>query len=115
MRKSREENVVDDESFTTPNSIRPPVVVEEYLAFRRARLDIGHRMSARGSGGEEGAVGLLTSAESGLRREADELAEGTAFVKGQEDSYKGKAEAHELALADFCQVMMCLSEFMYVE
>jgi hypothetical protein len=46
---------------------------------------------------------------------ADELAEGTAFVKGQEDSYKGKADAHELALADLCQVVMCLSEFMYVE
>ena len=29
-----------------------------------------------GSGGEEGAVGLLTAAESGLRREANKLAEG---------------------------------------
>jgi hypothetical protein len=45
----------------------------------------------------------------------EELAEGTAFVKSQESSYKGRPDAKELALADFCQVVMCLSEFMYVE
>jgi cytochrome c553 len=45
----------------------------------------------------------------------EELADGLAFVKGQEASYQGKADARELALADFCQVVMCLSEFMYVE
>jgi hypothetical protein len=45
----------------------------------------------------------------------EELAEGTAFVKSQEESYKGRPDARELALADFCQVVMCLSEFMYVE
>jgi Protein of unknown function (DUF1549)/Protein of unknown function (DUF1553)/Planctomycete cytochrome C len=44
-----------------------------------------------------------------------EVAEGVAFVKSQEASYKGKAEAREQALADFCQVVMCLNEFMYVE
>jgi hypothetical protein len=51
-----------------------------------------------------------------LSREAtsEELAEGVAFVKYQESSYKGKADARELALADFCQVVMCLNEFMYV-
>jgi hypothetical protein len=45
----------------------------------------------------------------------EELSEGTAFVKRQEESYKGRADAKDLALADFCQVVMCLSEFMYVE
>jgi hypothetical protein len=45
----------------------------------------------------------------------DELAQGVAFVKAQESSYAGKADARELALADFCQVVMCLNEFMYVE
>jgi Protein of unknown function (DUF1549)/Protein of unknown function (DUF1553)/Planctomycete cytochrome C len=45
----------------------------------------------------------------------EELAKGVAFVMSQEASYKGKAEARELALADFCQVVMCLNEFMYVD
>jgi hypothetical protein len=36
-------------------------------------------------------------------------------VKAQEGSYAGKADARELALADFCQVVMCLNEFMYVD
>ena len=45
---------------------------------------------------------------------ADELADGVAFLKRQEASYNG-ADARELALADFCQVVMCLSEVMYVD
>jgi hypothetical protein len=47
---------------------------------------------------------------------AEELAESVAFVKQQVDSYKkaGKKEADELGYADFCQVLMCLNEFVYV-
>ena len=37
-------------------------------------------------------------------------------VKMQREAHKAKAnEAHELALADFCQVLMCLNEFVYVD
>lgn len=46
---------------------------------------------------------------------ADELADGVAFVKAQEASYAGKANARELGLADFAQVVMCLNEMVYVE
>jgi len=46
---------------------------------------------------------------------SDESAEGAAFVKGQEASYARKADARQLAVADFCQVLMCLHEFMYVD
>ncbi len=48
---------------------------------------------------------------------ATEQADSVAFVKGQMDSYQkaGKAEGQELALADFCQVLFCLNEFVYVE
>jgi cytochrome c553 len=46
---------------------------------------------------------------------ADELVEGLAFVKSQEAAYAGKLDARDLALADFCQVVMCLNEFLYVE
>jgi len=47
----------------------------------------------------------------------EELADGTAFVTAQAASYQsaGKADARELALADFCQVLLCLNEFVYVE
>jgi hypothetical protein len=44
---------------------------------------------------------------------ADELAESLEFVKKQMASYK--TNGRELALADFCQVLMCLNEFIYVE
>lgn len=52
-----------------------------------------------------------------LNREptAEELKDGVAFVWREEASYNGKANARELALMDFCQVVMCLSEMMYVE
>ena len=36
-------------------------------------------------------------------------------MKREGASYNGKENAGELALADFCQVAMCLSELIYVE
>ena len=49
--------------------------------------------------------------ELALCREAsaEELAEGTTFLKGQIGA------AREAALADFCQVLFCLNEFLYTE
>jgi hypothetical protein len=49
--------------------------------------------------------------------DGEELAESVAFVKRQMESYKaiGKGDARELALADFCQALLCLNEFVYVE
>jgi len=44
--------------------------------------------------------------------DADELKEGTAFVAGQSTRNGGDAR---LALTDYCQVLMCLNEFVYVE
>ena len=48
---------------------------------------------------------------------AEELADSVAFVKDQTESYRAdhKEDARELALADFCQVLMCLNEFVYVD
>jgi cytochrome c553 len=47
----------------------------------------------------------------------DELTEDIAFVKSQAETYKaaGHAEAELAALADFCQALMGLNEFVYVE
>jgi hypothetical protein len=48
---------------------------------------------------------------------AEELSDSAAFVKQQVASYMaaGKNDARELGYADFCQVLICLNEFVYVE
>jgi hypothetical protein len=48
---------------------------------------------------------------------AEEAADSLDFIRKQSDSYKqsGKSEAENRALADFCQALMCLNEFVYVE
>jgi hypothetical protein len=48
---------------------------------------------------------------------AEELADAVGFVEGQAESYRvaDKADGRELALADFCQVLMCLNEFVYAD
>jgi hypothetical protein len=43
-----------------------------------------------------------------------ELADNLAFLRDQEATYPA-AQRREAALADFCQVLMCLNEFVYVE
>jgi hypothetical protein len=45
---------------------------------------------------------------------ADELADAAEFVRAQAASYASK-DSRERALADFCQTLMCLNEFIYVE
>jgi hypothetical protein len=49
--------------------------------------------------------------------DADELAESVAFVKKQMESYKatGKGDGREMAIGDFCQALVCLNEFVYVD
>jgi hypothetical protein len=44
---------------------------------------------------------------------AAELSDALTFVQEQVKSYA--VDARQLALADFCQVLMCLNEFVYVE
>jgi hypothetical protein len=46
-----------------------------------------------------------------------EAADAAAFIKDQTESYRkdGKADADRLALTDFCQVLMELNEFIYVD
>jgi hypothetical protein len=46
-----------------------------------------------------------------------ERADAEAFIRQQLAAYQsaGRADARELAVADFCQVLICLNEFVYVE
>jgi Protein of unknown function (DUF1549)/Protein of unknown function (DUF1553)/Planctomycete cytochrome C len=48
---------------------------------------------------------------------SDEAGDSLAFVDRQRQSYQqaGKSDARQMALADFCQTLMCLNEFVYVE
>jgi hypothetical protein len=48
---------------------------------------------------------------------ADDSSAAAAFIAGQAEVYvaAGRTEARELALADFCQALMCLNEFVYVD
>jgi hypothetical protein len=65
----------------------------------------------------ESAVRLGYLSVVGRRPDGDELAASLAFLQSQQDSYKtdGKANAAELALADFAQVLFELNEFIYIE
>jgi hypothetical protein len=60
-------------------------------------------------------AGYLTA----LARQPDEqeLADSAAFIAQQTASYQsaGKADACHLATADFCQALVCLNEFVYVD
>ena len=49
--------------------------------------------------------------------DAQELADSQAFIQAQIDSYRaaGKPNAEQLALADFCQALLTLNEFVFVE
>ena len=55
----------------------------------------------------------------GRRPDEAELADAVAFIKSQAESYaaggKDAAAGRELALADLCQVLFGLNEFVYVE
>jgi len=53
----------------------------------------------------------------GRRPNAIESEDSVAFIKRQADSYRAtsKTDTDELALADFCQVLFGLNEFIYVE
>ena len=44
----------------------------------------------------------------------EELADGMAFVNEQAATYT-EGNARQRALTDFCQVLLCLNEFVYVD
>jgi hypothetical protein len=62
--------------------------------------------------------GIKKGYQVALTREpsAEELRESAAFVKVQMEVHSKSADAaRELALADFCQVLLCMNEFIYVD
>jgi mono/diheme cytochrome c family protein len=53
----------------------------------------------------------------GRPADSEEVADSAAFVARAAESYQaaGKSDATELALADFCQVLLGLNEFIYID
>ena len=65
----------------------------------------------------EGAVKLGYLTATARQPDEEELTASIAFLAAQEKSYadSGKSDSRQLALADFCQVLFGLNEFVYVE
>jgi hypothetical protein len=87
--------------------------VREYAHAFSKKLLPSYGMSR----GEAVKNGYLTAI--GRQPDEAELADAVAFLQSQAGSYaatgKDAAAARELALADFCQVLFGLNEFLYVE
>jgi hypothetical protein len=73
----------------------------------------------RGTAGEDTAAAIRRGYEVAVGRQptSDEASDAAAFIAEQRASYakENKADAETLALADFCQVLFGLNEFVYVE
>ena len=39
----------------------------------------------------------------------------SSFIKGQAESYGNTDKAMKMAIADFCQTVICLNEFIFVD
>jgi len=98
------------------------VAPQALLLMNNPNTRLYARAFAKRIGGDP-AIDLAKSLRAGYvmavaRQPTDEeLTDGAAFVAAQASSYQaaGKPDARELALADFCQVLLCLNEFVYVE
>ncbi|HXD86348.1 MAG TPA: DUF1553 domain-containing protein, partial [Urbifossiella sp.] len=67
------------------------------------------KRALEGSASGDAAVTKAYRIALGREPTAGELADATRFLNGQ------TGPAREAALADFCQVLFCLNEFLYVE
>jgi hypothetical protein len=78
---------------------------------------LAHRLWADASTAPEQAIRRGYLAVLARPPDAEELAESAAFVAQAAQAYTaaGKADAGELALADFCQVLFGLNEFIYID
>jgi hypothetical protein len=65
----------------------------------------------------EEAVRMAYRVALGRAPTAGELADSVGFVKSQATDYEAakKGDARELALTDFCQTLLCLNGFVYVD
>jgi hypothetical protein len=90
--------------------------------FVRARaIDFAQRVEKEAGAQVEGQVRLAWRLALGREPSASEVESGTAFINARlqqrltRETDKAKAEAQPLALADLCQAIFALNEFIYVD
>ncbi len=83
-----------------------PIVREWAEGFAR-------RVEMKAKGSVPDAVKSAYLIALGREPTADELTDGTAFIEQQRETYPAKAL--QPALADFCQVLLSLNEFVFVD
>ncbi len=90
--------------------------------FVRARaMDFAQRVEKEAGAKPKAQVRLAWRLALGREPSAGELDSGTTFVSAQlqqrstRDSIQPKSERQHLALADFCQAIFALNEFIYVD
>ena len=76
-----------------------------------------HRLAPHLAGGVPQAINQAYNLALGREPLGGELKEAKAFITSQTESYQQakQTNAAELALADFCQVLLGLNEFIYLE
>ena len=84
---------------------------------RAAALAMAERLLATHPAAEEGQLRGAWRGAVGRSPTATELAEGLEFVRSQAESYASPVtpESHRQALADYCQALFCLNEFIYID
>jgi hypothetical protein len=90
--------------------------------FVRARaIDFAQRVEKEAGADPEAQIRLAWQLALGRRPTRDEVSSATTFINAQvqqrsgRDSSKPKSETQQLALADFCQAIFALNEFIYVD
>jgi mono/diheme cytochrome c family protein len=78
---------------------------------------LAKRVGPLSPGEPEEAIGRAYRIAIGRSPESTELADAKAFLLQQAEAYRkdGKKSPAELALADFCQVLFGLNEFIYID
>ncbi|HYG75073.1 MAG TPA: PSD1 and planctomycete cytochrome C domain-containing protein [Planctomycetota bacterium] len=85
--------------------------------IRAASHAFGKRLMPQAASSLSDAVKSGYYAALGREPDGEELETSVAFLKEQSEAYKnaGKQNGQELALANFCQALISLNEFIYVE
>jgi hypothetical protein len=84
---------------------------------RRSAENFSRRIDPGPAGSPAAVVGSAYAVALARPPSPGELADGIQFLAEETESYRaeGKSNARELALADFCQTLLCLNEFIYLE
>jgi len=88
---------------------------------RACAIDFARRVEKESGAETDAQVRLAWRLALAREPSTDELNSGVDFIKSQiqerltRDSNKSKTEMQQLALADFCQALFALNEFIYVD